>query len=536
MAAGTYIFTAKAYDNNNASTTSNSITVVVQSPVNQPPVCSLTSNTTTGTAPASVLLTATASDPDGTIEKVELYQNQVLIATVTTAPYIYTVGNLPAGTYIFTAKAYDNNNASTTSNSITVVVQSPVNQPPVCSLTSNTTTGNAPASVLLTATASDPNGTIEKVEFYQNQVLIATVTAAPYTFTVNNLAVGTYAFTAKAYDNNNVSTVSNTINVTIQAATSGNACIGIANYTANAPYQQGSQVQNNNSLYTCTVPGWCSGAASAYEPGAGWAWQQAWTLNGACGTTTGQPPVVTWSSPTYNTIYTAIATVPATATFSTPTGTITLFEIISGSSVLGSIQNPSASPATLSVVFQAAGIYPLAARVTNSSNLSANSAATQIIVQQTSGACNANTWNATTIYLQGERVTYNGSLWQTQWWTQGDVPTTTSPVGSGAWVNLGPCSIAPTIISNRAIQNNGTAMLYPNPSEGLVNLSLNAVHNGAVSIEIIDQLGRIVQKETAIVESNHLEKTLNIEQLPSGLYNVVIHNDMYKMGIRMIKE
>ncbi|MEY4905830.1 MAG: hypothetical protein RLZZ292_3645, partial [Bacteroidota bacterium] len=217
-------------------------------------------------------------------------------------------------------------------------------------------------------------------------------------------------------------------------------------------------------------------------------------------------------------------------------GTITLFEMLSGSTVLGSIQNPSASPATVSVIFQAAGIYPLAARVTNSANLSTTSTATQIIVQQISGACNANAWNATTIYLQGDRVSYNGSLWQTQWWTQGDVPIGTTPNPSLPWINLGPCSIAPTTIGNRAAQNNATAILYPNPSDGLVNLSLRSVPNGNLSIEIMDQLGRILKQEAVTIEDNRLEKALNIEHLPSGLYNVVIHNEVWIMGIRMVKE
>jgi hypothetical protein len=41
-------------------------------------------------------------------------------------------------------------------------------------------------------------------------------------------------------------------------------------------------VKNNGNLYVCTIPSWCSGAAIFYEPGAGSAWQQAWTLMGAC--------------------------------------------------------------------------------------------------------------------------------------------------------------------------------------------------------------------------------------------------------------
>jgi len=31
-------------------------------------------------------------------------------------------------------------------------------------------------------------------------------------------------------------------------------------------------------------------------------------------------------------------------------------------------------------------------------------------------------WNSTTVYMKGDRVSYNGSIYEAQWWTQGDVP------------------------------------------------------------------------------------------------------------------
>lgn len=79
-------------------------------PANQPPTVSLGLPTGPFTAPADVPLTATASDPDGTISKVEFYRNGLLINTDTSAPYAYTQEDLPAGSYTVQAKAYDNAN------------------------------------------------------------------------------------------------------------------------------------------------------------------------------------------------------------------------------------------------------------------------------------------------------------------------------------------------------------------------------------------------------------------------------------------
>jgi hypothetical protein len=64
------------------------------------------------TAPATVPLTATASDPDGTIDRVEFYRNGLLVNTDNTPPYAYTMENLPAGSYTVQARAYDNAGAS----------------------------------------------------------------------------------------------------------------------------------------------------------------------------------------------------------------------------------------------------------------------------------------------------------------------------------------------------------------------------------------------------------------------------------------
>src|SRR5690606_21255941 len=85
--------------------------------VNQPPTVSLTApaNNTTYTAPASISITASASDADGTIAEVAFYNGSTLLGTATTSPYTYNWTGVTAGTYTLTARATDNSGAITTS-------------------------------------------------------------------------------------------------------------------------------------------------------------------------------------------------------------------------------------------------------------------------------------------------------------------------------------------------------------------------------------------------------------------------------------
>ena len=66
----------------------------------------------------------------------------------------------------------------------------------------------SPATVSINATASDVDGTVSKVEFYQGNTLLGVDDTKPYTFLWNNVPAATYDLTAKAIDNTNLSTSS----------------------------------------------------------------------------------------------------------------------------------------------------------------------------------------------------------------------------------------------------------------------------------------------------------------------------------------
>jgi len=77
------------------------------------------------TVPAGITIMANASDTDGTVSKVEFYNEVTLLGTDTNAPYSYTWSDVNAGTYTITARATDNQGASATSAPISLIVNTP---------------------------------------------------------------------------------------------------------------------------------------------------------------------------------------------------------------------------------------------------------------------------------------------------------------------------------------------------------------------------------------------------------------------------
>ena len=72
--------------------------------------------------------------------------------------------------------------------------------------------------IAITATADDPNGTVEKVEFYDGTTLLATCTAKPYKATLTATKTGKHTLKAVATDNDGETSTA-TVEVTLQAPT-----------------------------------------------------------------------------------------------------------------------------------------------------------------------------------------------------------------------------------------------------------------------------------------------------------------------------
>jgi plastocyanin len=97
---------------------------------NVPPSVAITSPTNGATfaAPWTGTIHATASDPDGTVSKVDFFAGATRLGTVgnPSANPTFTVTNLATGSYTLTAVATDNGGASMTSSNVLIKVVAPV--------------------------------------------------------------------------------------------------------------------------------------------------------------------------------------------------------------------------------------------------------------------------------------------------------------------------------------------------------------------------------------------------------------------------
>jgi hypothetical protein len=159
--------------------------------------------------PANVSIMTTNS---GAITNVQFFTNSVLLGTVLTAPFNLT-NNLPAGAYALKAVATAGGISATSA-----VVNITVDTPPTVNVISptNNTTLSAPANVTIQATASDSDGSVTNLQLLVGSTVLTSAGSAPLSGMTNNLAAGSYTFSAIASDNLGVK---NTNSISISVVT-----------------------------------------------------------------------------------------------------------------------------------------------------------------------------------------------------------------------------------------------------------------------------------------------------------------------------
>ena len=124
---------------------------------------------------------------------------------------------------LYASKEHPNGFAPILEITTTATGGDPTNQPPSVSITQPTdgatfTEGDA---ITLEASASDTDGTITKVEYFSGSTLLGEGTGANYSLTWNSAGVGSHALTAVATDDDNATTTSSVVNITVNAAGGG---------------------------------------------------------------------------------------------------------------------------------------------------------------------------------------------------------------------------------------------------------------------------------------------------------------------------
>jgi len=199
-------------------------------------------------------ISASASETNGTITKVEFYNGSTLLGTATVptstvvgtttygtgSTYSIAWNNIPAGNDSLTAVAYDSNGNTTTSSAVSIAVIGF----PVTNLNIGSTTYAAPASITMTASATVQNNTVAQLQIYQGSTVLATSTSNPFTFNWNNVPAGHYKLSARATDI--YGDVKATVPVSVNVVTP-NVYVQNVTYNANG---QITQIQYGNGVTT----------------------------------------------------------------------------------------------------------------------------------------------------------------------------------------------------------------------------------------------------------------------------------------------
>jgi hypothetical protein len=195
------------------------LTLVEGAQPNTPPTVSLTTPAPGSSfiAPASIAVSASAGDSDGSVSKVEFFAGATKIGEATTSPFQVNWTGVPVGSYSLTARATDNLGATTTSTPVVVSVAAPPNAPPSVTLTQPGANSiyTAPATLSLLASASDTDGSIARVEFYAGTTKIGEATTLPFQVNWTGVPVGSYSLTARATDNLGATTTSTPVAISV---------------------------------------------------------------------------------------------------------------------------------------------------------------------------------------------------------------------------------------------------------------------------------------------------------------------------------
>ena len=163
---------------------------------NEAPTASLTAPSASDviTEGDNVVLSATALDADGSVASVEFFVDGSSVAVATAAPFEATWA-ATSGNHQVSVVATDNEGAASLASAVSVSVDSaqPGNEAPTVSVALSAASVDVGSVVTLTATATDSDGTVDKVDFYVAGALIGTAATSPYNARLYNHSSGLFS-------------------------------------------------------------------------------------------------------------------------------------------------------------------------------------------------------------------------------------------------------------------------------------------------------------------------------------------------------
>ena len=226
---GTYTITAKAYDNYNASQVSSPVSITVQGPaapvvaLNAPTNGTIFTNLDGGGVSVSMSATITDTNPWVSLTPTVDFYDGSTVLSETSGTSTFTDTTLADGLHALWVKVTDSYSQVGYSQTNNITVQSVASgdlNAPAVTLASSVASGSTvptgtPVTFTATATNNGIGGTIADVQILVNDSSIATLYAAPYTYTWAPTSANADSIQAVAYTAlNHVGASTNIISIT----------------------------------------------------------------------------------------------------------------------------------------------------------------------------------------------------------------------------------------------------------------------------------------------------------------------------------
>src|SRR6266542_1048191 len=321
---------------------------------NNPPSVSISSpaNDASLSSNDSLTITAEAADADGTIAKVEFFQGKTKLGESTGDPYSLVWSNVQAGHYVLTARATDNDGATSISGPVEIFVTTtggvlsgvtalPPALPDRVDLTAEGTSDWAHWGLSSSASFDHRAGVPRQIGNF-TKIGTDSVQRQTDNFTAFSWSDGTPTLSAYATKTAVfIHGVTNGFLVTAPAGTNASTLkVYVGLYGAEGKFQA--------YLSDFSAPAFTDTSQAA-------------TLSGGT-LPTNVPPAIAITSPADGTTLTAPANITITADASDSDGTIDLIEFLNGTNKLGEVTAP---PYTLTWRNVTAGSYTLTAKATD---------------------------------------------------------------------------------------------------------------------------------------------------------------------------
>ncbi|MVN76300.1 T9SS type A sorting domain-containing protein [Hymenobacter sp. HMF4947] len=93
------------------------------------------------------------------------------------------------------------------------------------------------------------------------------------------------------------------------------------------------------------------------------------------------------------------------------------------------------------------------------------------------------------------------------------------------WPGAAAAAKAPQQPISRSVLDERTLVVYPNPSTGIVHLTINGLEGRKVEVTVLNVIGTVMYRETLSDLNERSTRTLDLSRFANGLYYVKLEAD-----------